>query len=190
MAPEIRWAVLRAAIENNLVPGRCLGLLTYLYVTTPETIKCRELAEVLDLSDKTIRTQLRELEVAGFIAVTRQQHGKALHLRVPTSMPNGVHTVKVGHPDTSFQNASDLHQIGKIDRPEPQIGKIDRSGTVEIGKIDRSGIEIGKIDCPEIEQIGKIDRPEIEIGKIARPETGEFLRGMLEALENGSKPEV
>jgi hypothetical protein len=179
MAPEIRWAVLRSAVETKAVPGSCLGLLAYLFIVEPREIKSEELAEILHRNEKTIRGQLRQLELAGFIALKLSRHGKALELLAPSMGVKGVHTVKAGQNDTSFSPVPDMHKVGKIDRP-------GASRSVKETDLD---VEVGKIAPPGNGQVGKIDPPGIQVGKIDRPEVGEFLKGMLDALENRSKPE-
>jgi hypothetical protein len=179
MAPEIRWGVLRAAVAAKAVPGGCLGLLAYLFIVEPQEIKSEELAGVLHRNKKTIQGQLRQLEQAGFIAVKRSRHGKTLELLAPSLGANGVQTVKLSQKDASFLPQGGLHEIGKI-------GPSGGSREVKEGHLELEKSKGGPSGNGEKSKIGPSG---IEIGKIGPSEPSQFLLGMLEALENGSKPE-
>lgn len=176
LPPETRWAVLRAAVATKSVPQGCLGLLAYLIAVAPETIRTDDLTEAADCRKDTLRKRLKLLEAAGFITTRLTQHGKILVLLVPPSLT--VHMVKLGQKDTGFQKGPPSVQVAI---PEPPGASRLLNGSYLESEVPKRELP-GKVEVPNPEL------PEIEVPKRELPEAGSFLRGMLEALEDGSKP--
>lgn len=176
LPPETRWAVLRAAIETKTVPQGCLGLLAYLLAVAPETVRTDDLTKATDCRKDTLRKRLKLLEAAGLIATRLTQHGKILVLLVPPSLT--VHMVKLSQKDMSFQNGTPRVQVA-IPEP-PGASRLLNGSYLEN--------EVAKRELPGKRQVAIPEPPGIEVAKRELPQSGEFLRGMLEALEDGSKP--
>lgn len=176
MAPEIRWAVLKAAVTSRELPSGSLGTLAYLLSMDPQTLQVQDLARALKVTRKTAKKYLEDLEIAGYLGLKRVRSGYAVELLIP---PCGVQMVKPSQKDITQKPEEALHETGKIypslpservnnTLPNPETGKKDPFGKVETGKKDPS------------------ENPE---GKNLPIKQGEFLLGLLEGLNNGSKPE-